>query len=377
MDCNQHSALPASGRLEALTELRGIATLVVLLHHGATWIFLPQNFNTEFFGGILRQGDLGVNIFFVLSGFVIAYSNQKDGRPLRELLIYFLRRAARIFPMYWIAFVAAVPIYWKFAPAALGEVSLNRILHDLLLIPYNNNTMLPGAWTLIFEMIFYLLFIPMLVNRKVGTFIWTILVICILATVVGGAKWTNPWGSRLFSLYVIQFAGGMGAYYWSLRQSLSLHTAHLLVWSGTLLMVLFAVVECITRKDWIPANLHYAACTVVIILGLVNLPSRPSAPSGRVFRILQVLGLYSYSIYLFHIPVQQILVKLSLNLVGSSPGLPVVCVVAVVTIAASLSAGIFMGKFFEIPILNWSKKWICGLRAKNPQRSIPRVKMGA
>ncbi len=371
MESIQNNALPKSDKLEGLTDLRGIASLLVLLHHAAAWVALPHNFNTEFFWGILDQGDLGVNIFFVLSGYVIAYSNQRDGRSGRDMLFYFLRRAARIFPMYWIAFVAAVPIYWKFAPASLGEVSLNRVIHDLFLVPYNDSSMLPGAWTLIFEMIFYVLFIPMLLNRRAGALLWMLLGIGILAGAAAGTKWSAPWENRLFSLHVLQFAGGMAACWWSLRQRLSLRTARLLVLTGACLIALIAVSECISGKDWEPANSHYAACAVVMILGIVNLPSRPFMPSEPLFRILRVLGLYSYSIYLFHIPTQQILVKLSLKLVGPSPGLPVVCVVSAVVVATSLGVGIFMGKFFEIPILDWSKKWISDLRAKNSGQPLP------
>jgi len=360
-------ALETSARkLDGLEALRGVAALVVLLHHGFGFVELPQNFSVRLFWGFFIEGNLGVNIFFVLSGFVIAYSNQKDGRSFREVLIYVLRRLTRIFPIYWLACLTMLPVYWKFAPAALGEISVSRMVHDLLLFPYGTIPMLRVAWTLVFEMMFYILFVPMLVNRKAGSIMWLVISAGIVMLAVAGVEFANPWAAVISSPFVLQFVAGMVVCHWTLRYPLSGRAARGLLWTGSILLFLAAVVERITDTDWVPWNLHYAACAALIVLGIVNLPPRKSAVPGRTLRILQMLGRYSYSIYLFHIPVQQILMKLTLGVTGQTPGLFVVWLVTLLLIAGSLAAGILMGRFFEIPMLEWCKKFIARLKLPKP-----------
>ena len=358
-------------KLDGLEDLRGIAALIVLLHHAAGSIELPQNYDTRVFWGVFIEGTLGVNIFFVLSGFVIAYSNQKDGRSFREILIYILRRLARIFPAYWVVCLAALPLYWKFAPASIGEVTVSRILHDLLLIPYDKPPMLGVAWTLVFEITFYLLFIPILIHRRAGFMLWSALVLAILALNGGDVRFSNPWAALLSSPLMLQFVAGMAVCWWTLKHPLSARSARATLWTGAVLLFLFAVGECITGTDWVSNSHHYAVCAAIMIYGVVNLPPRESSVRGPGGRFLQVLGRYSFSIYLIHVPIQKILVKLALKVTGPEPGIIVILMVTLLLIAGSLTAGILLGKFFEIPFLGWCKTRIAKLKPHRPEPTSP------
>ena len=353
-------------KLDGLEALRGVAALVVLLHHAFGWIALPQNFNTTLLGGVFKEGNLGVNIFFVLSGFVITWSNPKDGRSPREVLIYVLRRLTRIFPMYWVACLTVLPLYWKFAPATLGEVTALRALYDWFLLPFHLTPMLPGAWTLVFEMLFYMLFIPMLLSRRAGLAMWAGISAIIVGVMVLNVELQNVWAARLTSPYVLEFLIGMVVCLWIRKRPVSPSTATALVWAGTLLMLALVAVECLAAGDWIPANLHYAACAGLLVAGLVSLPAPADGAHSRAFRILQVLGRYSYSIYLFHIPIQQIMMRVAVKTLGTDPGLAMVLGVLLAMIAGSLTAGILAGRFLEIPMLDWCKKQIARLKPRRP-----------
>ena len=358
-------------KLDGLEALRGVAAVVVLLHHAFGSLELPQNFNTRLVWGFFEEGNLGVNIFFVLSGFVIAWSNPKDGRTFRDVIVYVLRRLSRVFPMYWVACLFILPVYWKFAPASLGEASAGRMLHDFFLLPYGETPMLQVAWTLVFEIMFYLLFVPMLLSHRAAAVMWTMLVAAILVCAAAGVKFDNLWAGHLFSLYVLQFVAGMVVCRWTMRHPLSPKAARRTAWAGGILIFLAAAGERITGGDWVPANLHYAAFAAIAVLGIVNLPDGIPPGRGRAWRILRILGRYSFSIYLFHVPVQKIVIKVAVNVLGMEPGLPMVWVVALVSIAVSLTVGILMGRFFEMPMLEWCKKQISRLKPRKPVPAQP------
>ena len=100
-----------SGQIHALTGIRGIAALWVVILHGATYVnassVLPQ-----WLSNIINKGWLGVDLFFILSGFVIAYVHQSDFVQLKfNSIKQFLKlRLARIYPAHLVATLILIPI---------------------------------------------------------------------------------------------------------------------------------------------------------------------------------------------------------------------------------------------------------------------------
>jgi peptidoglycan/LPS O-acetylase OafA/YrhL len=98
----------------------------------------------------------GVWLFFAISGFVIGrpfIERLLDGRPLPRPGAYALRRAARIFPLYWLALTALIII-----DGSAGTHSWQFPLHYLLLnnlVPGRQEALFPAAWTLTLEALFY------------------------------------------------------------------------------------------------------------------------------------------------------------------------------------------------------------------------------
>jgi peptidoglycan/LPS O-acetylase OafA/YrhL len=139
-------------------------------------------------------------------------------------------------------------------------------------------------------------------------------------------------------------------------------------WTGTVLLFLTAAGECISGADWIESNMHYAGCAAFMVLGIVNAPHCSRPKRGPALRALQVLGRYSFSIYLFHVVVQQVLLKLMIKVTGPAPGTVVIFATLLLIIAGSLAFGIMAGKFVEIPMLEWCKKRIATLK---PLKTAP------
>lgn len=148
-------------RIHNLQALRGVACLLVCFVHLAGWECIgwkdvPRHYLVPF----LSFGFAGVDLFFVLSGFVITWVNLHHLGDRSRLAGYLGRRLWRIYPLYWILWCAAFILALdRFAPHLGGYFNRSRLARFLLLVPNTDvNSVLPQAWTLCFEIEFYLIF---------------------------------------------------------------------------------------------------------------------------------------------------------------------------------------------------------------------------
>ncbi|GGW89676.1 acyltransferase family protein [Streptomyces lomondensis] len=151
----------SGGRLRALDGLRLVAALMVAAYHyggrdgevAEAWGSSPKlQFPTlhEFFA----YGCLGVQVFFVISGFVICMSGW--GRPLKS---FFASRASRLLPAYWVAVVLVTAVF-ALPMVAYKAVSPSDALVNLTMLqmPLGVDRVLGVCWTLWAEIRFYALF---------------------------------------------------------------------------------------------------------------------------------------------------------------------------------------------------------------------------
>ncbi|MFE6362135.1 acyltransferase family protein [Streptomyces sp. NPDC057806] len=203
-------------RLRALDGLRLIAALMVAAYHyggrggevTAAWGSSPTvQFPTlhEYFA----YGCLGVQIFFVISGFVICMSGW--GRPLKS---FFASRAARLLPAYWAA-VLLVTAVFALPVVAYQAVSPSDALVNLTMLqqPLGVDRVLGVCWTLWAEVRFYALFalcvvLPGATRQRVIMFCagWT------LAAVIAEAANEPLLDLVLMPEYAPFFIGGVGLY---------------------------------------------------------------------------------------------------------------------------------------------------------------------
>ncbi|MGW1073543.1 acyltransferase family protein [Streptomyces sp. NPDC002537] len=211
-----HRRSAAPGRLRALDGLRLIAALMVALYHyggrdgdvSRAWGASPrQEFPT--LSGAFAYGCLGVEVFFVISGFVICMSGW--GRPLRSFVA---SRAARLYPAYWAAIVL-VTLVFALPWVSYRTVSASDTLVNLTMLqqPVGAQRVLGVCWTLWAELRFYALFalfvvLPGATRRRVVMFcaVWT------LATVVTTASHVELLRVVVMPEYSAFFIGGVGLY---------------------------------------------------------------------------------------------------------------------------------------------------------------------
>lgn len=183
----QHARSPTSpvGKLETLELGRGLAALFVLLFHDreicTKYLGATPSWALPFVGG-----HAGVEYFFVLSGFIIYFRHAGDVGDARRLADFIAKRAIRIYPIYWIVISLMLAAFllnaaWG-AEKALGA---SRVVSDYLLLPHGGSMILPPAWTLQREALFYLIFAVAIVSPVMGTalfFCWQLAVL--IGTVV-------------------------------------------------------------------------------------------------------------------------------------------------------------------------------------------------
>ncbi|MEU4980365.1 acyltransferase [Streptomyces sp. NPDC021969] len=204
------------GRLRALDGLRLVAALMVAAYHyggrggdvTTAWGSSPK-FQFPTLHSLFAYGCLGVQVFFVISGFVICMSGW--GRPLRS---FFASRASRLLPAYWVAVVLVTAVF-ALPVVAYEAVSPSEGLLNLTLLhqPLGADRVLGVDWTLWAEIRFYALFalcvvLPGASRRRVILFCacWT------LGAALAQAAEEPLLDLVLMPQYAPFFIGGIGLY---------------------------------------------------------------------------------------------------------------------------------------------------------------------
>lgn len=142
-----------SGQIYSVQILRGVAALVVLFSH-INHKTLQLGVQTT---NIFSWGGIGVDIFFIISGFIMMLVTNKDSSKLQ----FISNRVIRIIPAYWTVTIIALGVYLVAPSLVNSSGGQTGILQSftLLKIPYDIKFLVQNGWTLTFEFFFYLTFI--------------------------------------------------------------------------------------------------------------------------------------------------------------------------------------------------------------------------
>lgn len=138
--------------LPNLTSLRFFAAMMVFLYHTAHLFPWPH---WPWLSTLLGSGFSGVSLFFVLSGFLLAYNHQTVPSPGR----FYLLRFARIYPLYLFAFLCSLPFaFHQLGPRLTTVAGITDLLLLQTWFPSLVDRINTPAWTLSVEAFFYALF---------------------------------------------------------------------------------------------------------------------------------------------------------------------------------------------------------------------------
>jgi peptidoglycan/LPS O-acetylase OafA/YrhL len=150
-------------KLQSIQVLRAVAAFLVVAFHACGEV-LKHGWVVTFATSIGIYGEFGVDIFFVVSGFVMATATQNSTRSAEAAKRFILSRIGRIVPLYWAAttlFVALLLV----APRMFGAASFNleHVISSYAFIPWRDPFGHPApilnvGWTLNYEMWFYLVY---------------------------------------------------------------------------------------------------------------------------------------------------------------------------------------------------------------------------
>ena len=332
MSSNQGVAIGIE-KLETIQGLRAIAALSVLFFHIR----------------LIGVGYFGVDIFFVISGFIVCYVAQ------RQPDYFLVKRLIRIVPLYWVATAAVIAMAVTF-PALLQStgVSVAAATKSLLFIPYErpNGIVQPIlflGWTLNYEMFFYVLFALCLVlsPKRAPLACSAILIgLCLLGTI---ARLDLPW-SFWCNARVLEFVAGMAAFYVYSRKRAWLKA----VPAGFALGFAIASVVMMAFQTTAGSK-HYdvAVCgplSLVLVLSALSLEGRV-----RVAPAVILIGDASYSLYLLHPyvvrAVEEALVPLTTYSIKA-------VVASIITIVACLVVAVVSYLTLEKPTNNWLRRYV-------------------
>jgi exopolysaccharide production protein ExoZ len=186
------------GRVESVQALRAIAALFVVTLH--TFGLARQSG----FAAPIPFGDFGVDIFFVISGFVMVLTTQ---RPT-HVRTFIGHRLMRVVPLYWI--LTTLKAVLMLALPALGalQFSLSHVIASYAFVPWYNQAGAPHpivyvGWTLTYELWFYLIFA--LLQFRVPR----VAIACLLLTLLGQIEGPLVWNTLTDPL-LLEFVMGMG-----------------------------------------------------------------------------------------------------------------------------------------------------------------------
>ena len=341
-----------AGRVQQLDVLRGIAVLLVLVHHSP---------GGE--GRLLKAGWTGVDLFFVLSGFLVSgllfKEHLRSGhiRPGR----FYLRRGLKIYPNFYtmLAVTSAV--------LALAGVAVEpgKVVHEAVFL---QNYLPPAwwgrehAWSLAIEEHFYFLLPPALILLlRVTPFRrapvrWAAVIAATLGTAALAIRWAMIRSGAGASEVLFLTHTRLDALAFGVLLSVVWHfTPARVALVRRLRFALLPAGLLLTLPCYVLSNEHPFILTLGLTLNylgygmvLAAVLTLPRVLPGPLEPALAYVGFYSYSIYLWHLPV--------LAVVRSTVGegaLP-----AAVFYAGSIVAGVLIATLVEIPALRLRERWI-------------------
>ena len=276
---------------------RGLAAFLVVAFH---MLSIEEKYvGLKTLPSVFSFGQIGVDIFFVISGFVMVLSTERMIAGRRTILEFLKRRLLRIYPIYWFFALLLLPIY-LIAPQLVNASEGNRVdlMRSFLLLPHDNLPLLAVAWSLIFEIWFYLVFAAFLTMRRKHLpallALW-----CAILLALGwlAPDISSPTLKVMTSPYAYEFIAGCAGYFFYRRASP--RWAKSAIFTGVMGMLIclgtwpnIAETASIQRAVWLGLTAS------AVLAGIAALER-----NGK-FRLLARLkwtGDISYVVYLSHI----------------------------------------------------------------------------
>ncbi len=356
-------------RLYSLQGLRGAAVLGVVLFH-------MMSVETKYSGGdillpvFLDFFQLGVDLFFVISGFVMVIVSRGRFQKSVETQRFLFNRLSRIYPTYWLYFFITLGVYlWQ--PALVNSShGGSNLWMSFLLLPNDRVLLVMVAWSLLFELWFYLMFTVFLFFKER----WLPLILLLWAVALVVFNLLQDWQDYSPALkimlhpYALEFIVGsaLALFFYG---PYSAKVPSWLAWAALVAVLLlgFPLIYGyrLFLNEGLPRMLAVGLVFGTLVLSLALLERRQLI---RMPVFLTATGDMSYTIYLSHLLVLGVVGR-AWQVIGAWPASYVDNLLFLVLMMTAVVCYGWVGyQFYEKPILDRATAYCKRRFSSNTQR---------
>lgn len=348
----------------------------VAMHH-ICGVYLTQDSGLQVLRTLAAKGWLGVDLFFVLSGFVISYVYAPQLRQWRwEGMLRFLKlRLARVYPAHLATTVLLIPLYAAGVSffgyrAPHGDFSVAKLLYSLVLLNGwglpNSNGWNNVSWSVSSEWFAYLTFpfLTLVIGRVKSVATNLLIIASVLAVTLGLATLLNG-GSKYmldqqYTLVRVSAEFLIGCLTYNIFRALPPHRNL----DGPMSLVVAAIIGlCVVGAPAL-ADVSFIVLFALLVLSLSHPGPLGSAMFGS--RPAVYLGEISYSIYLIH-PTVLVFVRRLATHVAPTPGTSALLLIFAIYLAAAIASAHVLYRFVEQPARAYlRRRWAPANGARQP-----------
>jgi len=316
--------------LNNIQMLRAVAALLVVFHHALPH-YAAMGGKIALISSLSEWGFVGVDIFFVISGFIMAYTTFNKERTFDNAKTFFKHRLFRIYLGYWPFFFVMLLILFVTNPQKISDLD---VVGSFFLINVDMfQLVLPVSWSLSYELYFYFLFLFTFIFSIKQLYVLIPAFIGLILLLVLYSFFNSEFQQHFFySHFLLEFFAGVLLY---------MYKDHLIrswMLPISLLIVVVAYSYGITyeTKNGLFRVLTFGTGALFIVLGALILEQKNSYRAGKQF---EALGNASYTLYLSHLIIIQLFYLVGLRGFFSSEGvaLPLIGLLIMISLTVIFS----------------------------------------
>ncbi len=334
----------------SLQLLRYLAAIIVVGYHIEESLTSRTSYNIY---GLFSYGNIGIDIFFVISGFIIALTTSKTSNDskLIQARSFILKRFIRIVPIYWLYTLLKIAMVLLLPALALRtELQTEHIITSMLFIPDMApwelmQPILPVGWTLNFEILFYLIFtVAILINQNKLLVTFCAFLSIFVAVYIFPEQLVFQFYARTI---IFEFLLGLIVF------EIVKKVKTIPFWLNLSLLIL-AIIFISNALGEINRLFTIGIGSFLLVLSFIYFERHLPNTKYKIQRTSEILGDSSYSLYLSHsftVPFGVIVFGQFLELGGYNTLL--------LTLILSTIVGIASYRLLEKPMINYlNQKWL-------------------